>query len=47
MNIEEKRKFYIATLEKETAFIAYLDLVNMFHWQEVLKWQFIYNRRCD
>ncbi|MCD6429396.1 NYN domain-containing protein [bacterium] len=40
MKIEEKRKFYIATLEKETAVIAYLDLVNMFHWQEVLKWQF-------
>ena len=40
MNIEEKRKFYIETLERETAIIAYLDLVNMFHWQEVLKWQF-------
>jgi len=40
MNIEEKRKFYITTLEKETVIIAYLDLVNMFHWQEVLKWQF-------
>ena len=40
MNIEEKRKFYIRALGKETAVIGYLDLANMFHWEEVLKWQF-------
>jgi len=25
---------------KETSLIAYLDLANMFHWQDVLKWHF-------
>ena len=25
---------------KETSLIAYLDLSNMFHWQDTLKWQF-------
>ena len=25
---------------KETSMIAYLDLTNMFHWQNVLKWNF-------
>ena len=25
---------------KETSVIAYLDLSNMFHWQDTLKWQF-------
>ncbi|MDD5530820.1 MAG: NYN domain-containing protein [bacterium] len=25
---------------KETSLIAYLDLTNMFHWQDVLKWNF-------
>lgn len=27
-------------LEKETNINAYLDLANMFHWQDVLKWNF-------
>lgn len=27
-------------LEKETSINAYLDLANMFHWQDTLKWQF-------
>ena len=30
----------ILTENKETSIIAYLDLSNMFHWQETLKWQF-------
>lgn len=25
---------------KETSVIAFLDLTNMFHWQDVLKWNF-------
>ncbi len=27
-------------LDKETSIVAYLDLANMFHWQDVLKWRF-------
>ena len=27
-------------LSKETSLIAYLDLTNMFHWQDTLKWNF-------
>ena len=27
-------------LEEDTALIAYLDLANMFHWQDVLRWRF-------
>jgi len=27
-------------LSSETSLIAYLDLTNMFHWQDVLKWRF-------
>ena len=37
---EEKYKFYLEDLEKETVVYAYLDLANMFHWQEVLGWSF-------
>lgn len=40
MNIEEKQKEYNELLRRETALIAYLDLTNMFHWQEVLGWRF-------
>jgi uncharacterized LabA/DUF88 family protein len=40
MNFDEKRKFYHERLEQETAIIAYLDLTNMFHWQDVLGWSF-------
>ena len=35
-----KRKFYTDRLGQETAVIAYLDLTNMFHWQDVLGWGF-------
>jgi len=47
MNNEEyleyiKKKYleYIETLSKETAINSYLDLTNMFHWQDVLGWRF-------
>jgi len=40
MDIEEKRKQYEELFKSETALIAYLDLTNMFHWQEVLGWRF-------
>ena len=40
MNIEEKRKQYEELLKKETAIIGYIDLANMFHWQEKLGWGF-------
>lgn len=33
-------KKYFAILDKEQAVIAYLDLANMFHWQETLGWTF-------
>lgn len=36
----QKRKFYNQKLNQETAIIAYLDLTNMFHWQDILKWGF-------
>jgi uncharacterized LabA/DUF88 family protein len=38
--IQTKYKNYIEVLSKETALNAYLDLANMFHWQEVLGWRF-------
>jgi len=34
------RKDYLEWIRKETSIIAYLDLTNMFHWQNVLGWQF-------
>jgi uncharacterized LabA/DUF88 family protein len=37
---ESKFKKYLEILNKETALNAYLDLANMFHWQEVLGWRF-------
>jgi uncharacterized LabA/DUF88 family protein len=37
---ESKFKKYLEILNKETAINAYLDLANMFHWQEVLGWRF-------
>jgi len=37
---ESKYKKYLEILNKETALNAYLDLANMFHWQEVLGWRF-------
>lgn len=40
MNLDQKRKFYHERLKQETAIIAYLDLTNMFHWQDVLGWGF-------
>src|SRR3989344_5447180 len=42
MNLSDngKRKFYHEQLSKETALVAYLDLTNMFHWQDVLGWGF-------
>ncbi len=40
MNLDQQRKFYHERLKQETAIIAYLDLTNMFHWQDVLGWGF-------
>jgi len=34
------REDYIDWINKETSVIAYLDLTNMFHWQDVLGWKF-------
>lgn len=40
MNWDQKRKQYEDWLKSEAALNAYLDLTNMFHWQEVLGWRF-------
>ena len=42
---EIKNKFmvrgdYMEWINKETSILAYLDLTNMFHWQDVLGWKF-------
>ena len=34
------RKDYLEWISKETSIFAYLDLSNMFHWQDVLGWKF-------
>ncbi|MEK7463179.1 MAG: NYN domain-containing protein [Patescibacteria group bacterium] len=34
------RKDYLEWIKKETSVFAYLDLTNMFHWQDVLGWKF-------
>jgi len=34
------REDYLKWINSETSIIAYLDLTNMFHWQDVLGWQF-------
>lgn len=34
------RKDYLQWISKETSIIVYLDLTNMFHWQDVLGWRF-------
>lgn len=34
------RKDYLEWIKKETSIFAYLDLTNMFHWQDVLGWKF-------
>jgi uncharacterized LabA/DUF88 family protein len=34
------RPDYLEWIEKETSVFVYLDLTNMFHWQEVLGWKF-------
>lgn len=34
------RKDYLGWINKETSIITYLDLTNMFHWQDVLGWKF-------
>lgn len=34
------REDYLEWIKKETAIFAYLDLTNMFHWQNVLGWKF-------
>jgi len=34
------REDYLDWIGKETSIIAYLDLTNMFHWQDVLGWKF-------
>ena len=34
------RKDYLDWINKETAIFAYLDLTNMFHWQDTLGWKF-------
>lgn len=33
--------------DKETSLIAYLDLANMFHWQDVLRWGFSVDNLID
>lgn len=40
MDFEEKRQQYEKLLKSETILMAYLDLTNMFHWQNVLGWRF-------
>lgn len=34
------REDYLRWIEKETSIFAYLDLTNMFHWQDTLGWKF-------
>ena len=34
------RDDYLEWIKKETSIFAYLDLTNMFHWQDVLGWKF-------
>ena len=34
------RKDYLDWVNKETSIFAYLDLTNMFHWQDALGWKF-------
>jgi len=34
------REDYLEWINKETSIFAYLDLTNMFHWQDVLGWKF-------
>lgn len=34
------REDYLEWIDRETAIFAYLDLTNMFHWQDVLGWKF-------
>ncbi len=34
------REDYLEWVNKETSILAYLDLTNMFHWQDVLGWKF-------
>jgi len=34
------REDYLEWINKETSIFVYLDLTNMFHWQDVLGWQF-------
>ncbi len=34
------RNDYLDWINKETSIFAYLDLTNMFHWQDVLGWKF-------
>ncbi|MBU4023235.1 NYN domain-containing protein [Patescibacteria group bacterium] len=34
------RSDYLDWINKETSIFAYLDLTNMFHWQDVLGWKF-------
>ncbi len=34
------RKDYLEWIDKETSIFAYLDLTNMFHWQDILGWKF-------
>jgi len=34
------REDYLKWIKKETSIFAYLDLTNMFHWQDVLGWRF-------
>ena len=34
------RSDYLDWINKETSIFVYLDLTNMFHWQDVLGWKF-------
>ena len=34
------REDYLEWINNESSIITYLDLTNMFHWQDILGWQF-------
>ena len=40
LNKFKVRKDYLKWIEKEISIFAYLDLTNMFHWQDILGWRF-------
>ena len=40
LNKFKVREDYLEWIDKETIIVAYLDLTNMFYWQDVLGWKF-------